>query len=193
MVYELGERKIIISQATPAFRREHMNRSLLVSALFRQEGQMRRWGFNVRLTEFTKNYEIASKERVMAFAGAITSSLAPVDFRECYRVTPLSVSDLYFLLDDNKEERPIINISLGGILFSQPRTGRICKPREEIPLLIVIDDLPLKTHAQVIRIEEREINSLIACKFIGENRELQTLLGKKVFDIQRQQLSKGRL
>ena len=194
MVYEIEGRKIIISQATPPLRKDHMNCTLLISAIFKQRGQQRRFGVNVQLTELIKDYKLSSGDQVLAFEGSIISSFSLVDLREYFRVIPSSASELYFVLekDEDKEEHPIINISLGGILFSQSSSCRTYKSSEKITLFIIIEDIPVKTYAKVMRTEERNANCFIACKFMEGNKDLQAFLGKKIIDIQRYQLVLGR-
>ncbi len=191
MVYDIEKNRIIFSQTSPSLLRSHEGRYMLISSVLTKEGKPQRYGFLARITGFMKDYEIASQARVMAVAAEIKSETTEVDLREAYRVKPFA--DCGLLLVMNKEEYPIVDISLNGVLFTQPFSRVTVDPKGEIPLLLVLDDVPIKITGKVVRVVEKEDHRYIACTFIGSEKELQSKLGRKILDIERQQLSLGRL
>ena len=191
MIYDINDKKIIFSQTTPALRKSHLGRYVLISSVLTKDGKPQRYGFLARVTEFVKDYEIASEARVMAISADIKSEATEVDLRESYRVKPSSDSGLLLVVD--KEEYPIMNISLGGVVFSQPFAGAGNNPKGDLPMILVIDDTPIKLITRVVRVVEKDDYRHVACSFSGEDKELQNRLGKKILDIERQQLSLGRL
>jgi hypothetical protein len=191
MVYDIENKKVIFSQTSPPLLRSHIGRYLLLSSVLTQEGKPQRYGFLARITGFIKDYEIASQARVMAVAANVKSASTEVDLRESFRVKPFA--DCGLLLVMNKEEYPTVDISLGGVLFSQPFSQIISNPKGDLPIILVIDETPIKMLARVIRVVEKEDYRFVACAFNGNDKELQSNLGRKILNIQRQQLSLGRL
>jgi len=191
MVYDIKEKKMIFSQTSPPLLRSHVGRYVLISSVLTREGKPpQRYGFLAQITDFIKDYEIASGARVISVAADIKSESTEVDLRESFRVKPFTDCGLILVL--NKEEYPILDISLGGLLFSQPHS-KISSPQGEIPLILVIDEVPVKVTARVMRVVEKEDHRFVACAFSGKDRELQSRLGRKILDIERHYLAKGRL
>ncbi len=191
MIYDIQDKKVIFSQTSPPLLRSHIGRYMLLSSVLTQEGKPQRYGFLARVTGFVKDYEIASQAKVMAVSADVKSESTEVDLRESYRVKP--AADCGLLLVINKEEYPIVDISLGGVIFSQPFSKISSNPKGELPMILVIDEVPIKLLARVIRVLEKEDYRYVACAFNGGDKELQSRLGRKILDIERQQLSLGRL
>ncbi len=191
MIYDIQDKKVIFSQTSPPLLRSHIGRYMLLSSVLTQGGKPQRYGFLARVTGFIKDYEIASQAKVMAVSADVKSESTEVDLRESYRVKP--AADCGLLLVVNKEEYPIVDISLGGVIFSQPFSKISSSPTGELPMILVIDEVPIKLLARVIRVLEKEDYRYVACAFNGADKELQSRLGKKILDIERQQLSLGRL
>lgn len=191
MVYDIEDKKVIFSQTSPPLLRSHIGRYLLISSVLNKEGKPQRYGFLARITGFIKDYEIASQARVMAVSADVKSAETEVDLRESFRVKPFA--DCGLLLVTNKEEYPIVDISLGGVLFSQPFSKISINPKGDLPIILVIDEAPIKLLVRVIRVVEKEDYRFVAVAFSGGDKELQSKLGKKILDIERQQLSLGRL
>lgn len=190
MVYDIQEKKVIFSQTSPPLPRSHIGHYVLISSVLTMEGKPQRYGFLAQVTHFVKDYEIASGSRVVAVTADIRSEETEVDLRESFRVKPFTDCGLILVL--NKEEYPIVNISLGGVFFCQAsKTG--IPPEGEIPLTLVIDEVPVKVTAKVMRVVEKEGHRFVACAFSGNDKELQNRLGRKVLDIERYQLAMGRL
>jgi len=191
MVYDIEGKKVVFSQTSPPLLRSHEGRYLLISSVLTKEGKPQRYGFLARINGFIKDYEIASQAKVMAVSAEVKSETTEVDLRESFRVKPPADSGLVLVI--NKEEYPIVDISLGGVLFTQPFSMIAANPRGDIPMLVVIDDVPIKVMGRVTRVVEKEDYRYVACTFIGADKELQSLLGKKILNIERLQLSLGRL
>jgi hypothetical protein len=191
MIYDIDEKKVIFSQTSPPLLRSHLGRYLLISSVLTKKEKPQRYGFLARIKEFIKDYEIASQARVMAVSAEVKSGPTEVDLRESFRVKPFA--DCGLLLVINKEEYPIVDISLGGVLFSQPFSRISSNPKGDLPLILVIDEVPIKMLARVIRIVEKEDYRFVSCAFSGNDKELHQKLGRKILDIERLQLSLGRL
>jgi len=191
MIYDIKDKQVIFSQTSPALLRSHVGRYVLISSVLTKEGKPQRYGFLAQITNFIKDYEIASGAQVMAVTAEIKSESTEVDLRESFRVKPFTDCGLVLVI--NKEEYPIVNISLGGILFSQPFSKISSPPRGEIALILVIDEVPVKVMARVVRVVENEDYRFVACTFSGNDRELHSRLGRKILDIERHHLAMGRL
>lgn len=191
MIYDIDEKKVIFSQTSPPLLRSHLGRYLLISSVLPGKEKPQRYGFLARITDFIKDYEIASQARVMAVSADVKSKDSEVDLRESFRVKPFA--DCGLLLVINKEEYPIVDIALGGVLFSQPFSVIGSNPKGDLPMILVIDEVPFKFLARVIRVVEKEDYRFVACTFSGQDKELHAKLGRKILDIERLQLSLGRL
>jgi hypothetical protein len=191
MLYDVAGKNVIFSQTSPPLLRSHQGRYLLLSSVLTKEGKPQRYGFLARILEFLKDYEIQSQARVMAVSAEVKSGTTEVDLREAFRVKPPSDSGILLVI--SKEEYPIVDISLGGVLFTQPFSKVAANPRGDIPMLLVIDDVPIKVLTRVARVAEKEDYRFVASTFNSMDKELQSRLGKKILDIERQQLTMGRL
>lgn len=195
MVYDIDEKNVIFSQTSPPLLRSHLGRYVLISSVLtkkeKEKEKPQRYGFLARIMGFSKDYEIASQARVMAISADVKSASTEVDLRESFRVKPFA--DCGLLLVINKEEYPIVDISLGGVLFSQPFSVISGNPKGDLPVILVIDEVPIKMLARVVRIVEKEDYRFICCAFSGNDKELHQKLGRKILDIERLQLSLGRL
>ncbi len=191
MVYDINDKKVVFPQTSPPFLRSHIGRYVLISSILTKQEKPQRYGFLAQITDFIKDYEIASGAHVMAVTADIKSETTEVDLRESFRVKPFTDCGLLLVID--KEECPIVDVSLGGILFSQPFSKIGSTLRSEIPLILVIDEVPVKITARIVRVVEKEDYRFVACAFNGNDRELQNRLGKKILDIERHHLAMGRL
>lgn len=196
LVYDYEGSKITISQTSPALNRHFLNRRIMVTFLDNADGRVLRFGFAARLMDLITNYEIASSKNVEALVLKQFEKPYQVDFRMYFRIKPPSSSDINLFFQEEKVN--LIDISLGGAKFTYPMTYTLSSGAE-IKVKLVINSKEFEVKARLRNIQpphEFSINKALqyACvEFEYDNRQLGTVLGRAIIEIERKMLSEGRL
>jgi len=188
-IYNISGKQIIIAQTDPPILKSRLNQPVIITYLTREGGEPVRYGFHANITDFIKDYELMSSQKVNAVK-VVQKNLPTVhNLRLFYRLEPPSNSGIEMYIYSNQAN--ILDISLGGAKISHNRANRfdIGKP---IKAIIVIDGREFQVDAMVLRTwapeDPRMISSLefIALEFLSPGAEFKNILGRKIVDIQRE-------
>jgi len=194
MVYEVAGERIVISQTSPPLTKSHVGHLVSVTYLVKNQGRAARFGFAARIAEFTKDYEIASGDRVAVPVLQMQGAPEPMNIRLHFRVRPKSDSGL--ALSCGGKRVNLLDISLGGVGFSHGDT-RSFKAGESIRLQVNVDEKRFHLEARVVRVWLSEPSpgspylQFVTAKFPALERELERALSRKIMMIQREMLADG--
>ena len=196
-IYDIHGKKLIIAQTDPGLLISQLNQNIIISFLTYEKGNPVRYGFQVKIVNFIREYRVASSQTSPAVV--VTQKTVPELYnrRMFYRIQPSNQYGLQISLFDQPVN--IMDISLGGAIvnttLSQPHefnleTGKIIK------VTLMIDDRNFNLEAQIKRklFQEdkawgRELEC-IALQFCNRTLELDRVLEGKLLDIQRKLRSK---
>jgi hypothetical protein len=193
MIYDVINRRIIIAQPSPPLTKHSLNREISITFLVKKDGHPVRHEVRARVTDFITNYHLASSE-VTAVGLEQKTGLGRYDLRMDYRVRPPADSNLGIA---RKGQRcNIIDISVGGFQFSH-RGEDAPKMEEEFEIALMIDERTIKLSAKVSRITmpvSHDPDLLhVGAKFMGDSRNYERHLRRKILEIQRKLLAEGKL
>ncbi|WP_408999122.1 PilZ domain-containing protein [Syntrophus buswellii] len=201
MVYDVQDQRIIISQTSPPLYRRHIgvrvNASYLLKVGAPESRPAIRMGIPATIVEYQEAYPLSSSNVVPAFVLKQTGEPAEINLRTHYRVRPPSSSDLLLLV--NGERVNLINLSLGGIQYSH-RRGNPPTEYGNVTLTLQSGGRVFKTDGKVVRISSPVAAAVhaqemeyVTVRFLGNNRDLEFFLGKKILMIERQLISEGKI
>ena len=123
VIYDTEDNTYTLSQTNPPVKRSSIGMPYHITHLTRQGDQYARYGFEGKLIDIIKDYRLNSYQSVQASIFRRQSGLDMYDLRVHYRVRPGVDWSYTFSL----ESRPVnlINISLGGALFSHSGKNKI--------------------------------------------------------------------
>jgi hypothetical protein len=116
VIYDTEDNAYILSQTNPSLRRSSIGMTYHITHLTQQGDQFIRYGFEGKLIDIIKDYQLNSSQSVQASIFRRQSGLGTYDLRMHYRVRPDVDWEFRFSLDSQPVN--LINISLGGALFS---------------------------------------------------------------------------
>jgi len=196
LVYDVLEKQMIVSQATPPVLPSGLKKEIVVTYLTRRDGRTTRLGFSAVISDFIKDYELASREQVPAIVIHQTGVLKKFDIRLHYRLDVPSGSGL--TLSYGSDTLNLLDISIGGARFSFKRSLSLL-PNQPLTLTLGIDGRQYTLEAELLRIWSPARQSgygglmLSSVKFLHEGGMVEHLLGKEIFRIQRQLLAESKL
>lgn len=192
MIYDELDRKLILSQAQPTVLASNLKREIVVTYLTREQGQTVRFGFSAVIVDFMNHYELASKDRVPAIVLERTGAPVRFNLRLHYRLKLPSGSGL--TLSMGNQHLNLIDISIGGAKFSCTNEVSLV-PRSRIKLTVGFDRQKRDLEAEMLRVwspENQRIHKELqfaTVKFLHSDNEVEHLLGKEIFRIERQLLA----
>ena len=196
VIYDFEEKKIIISQTSPALNRRFLKRRILVTFLVSIERRVLRFGFRARLADLIDNYQIESGKYVEALIVEQFNEPEPVDFRMYFRVRPGSQSGINLFLKEEKVN--LIDISLGGAKFTYPKTY-IFRPADTIQFKLIIGLTVFNLDARVREVwlptDSKASRNLqfVSVEFFNLDKQLEASLSKVIIDTERQLLCEGKI
>lgn len=198
ILHDIEGKRLIIAQPDPALSAIRLNKTITISFLNMEQGKPVRYGFQARIIEFIKEYQLSSSQTAQAVVLQQKTIPEPYNLRMFYRVQP--PTDCGFEISIFGQPIRIINISIGGALISATRSQNVelnFEIGQTIHLTLIIDDQQFILKALIKRISYpdnqrwgREI-IFIALQFENRTQELDRILGAKLLDIQRELHSKG--
>jgi hypothetical protein len=196
LVYDIQDRKIIISQTSPALNRNFLNRRIMVSFLSRIERRNLRFGFPAKLIDLVSDYKIASQQIVEALVLQQYEDSEQIDFRTFFRVKPPMQSDINLFLKEEKVK--LIDISLAGAKFICPKDNLLqAADKVKFKLLIGPSVFDLETRVREVRTPDDVLGNknlqYVSVEFEYDNKQLEAALGKAILAIERQLLSEGKI
>lgn len=198
LVYDLQEDKIITSQTSPALNRDFLNRRLVVSFLAQTEGRNLRFGFPATLADLLGDYKIASEKNVEALILHRDKESEPMEFRMYFRVKPQRQSIISLVLSETGEKVSLIDISLGGAKFVSPKNYSF-RAADKIKFKLMIGSRLFDLETKVRNLwtpydaPEKKNIQYVSIEFEYNDKQMESVLGKAILDIERQLLSEGKI
>lgn len=193
MIYDVINRRIVIAQTFPPLTNHDLSREISLTFLVRKDGQLIRYGLQAKVTDFITNYRLASSE-VIAVGIEQKSRLDMYNLRLDFRVRPPKDSNLN--IEWRGRKLNIIDISAGGFQFSHPGDD-LPEMNEELKIALIIDEYYLKLAAKVLRVSaptsQHSDLHYVGEKFVGNSRDYERYLMRKILEIQRKLLVEGKL
>jgi hypothetical protein len=198
ILHDINGKKLIIAQPDPALSAIRLNKTLTISFLNVVEEKSVRYGFQARIVEFVKEYQLSSSQTASAIVVEQITLPEHYNLRMFYRIQPPSNYGLEISVND--QPMGIINISIGGALISATRSQHLefkFETGKTIKITLTIDDQHFTLKAQIKRISYPDNQKwsrdlfFIALQFEDRTRELDRILGGKLLEIQRELRSKG--
>jgi hypothetical protein len=148
-VLDMDEKKMIISQTTPAILPSFYGNRIVVTYV--NHNQYTRMGLSGKVLRIVDDYRLSSAEKAGAIILGDLSEEKQYNLRFGYRVRPPEGFDLT-LLNDQKERLKVIDISALGVRFSHGKT-REYNVGQEIKLYLGYDKAFYELKARVVRKE----------------------------------------
>jgi hypothetical protein len=198
IIHDINGKKLIIAQPEPALSAIRLNKTITISFLNVEQEKSVRYGFQSRIVEFVKEYQLSSSQTAAAIIVEQLTIPEPYNLRMFYRIQPPSNYGLQISIYD--QPMGIINISIGGALISATRSQHNefkFEIGKTIRIVLTLDEQPFHLKAQIKRISYPENQKwsrdlfFIALQFEDRTRELDRILGGKLLDVQRELRSKG--
>jgi hypothetical protein len=198
MLHDISGQKLILAQTDPRLITSYLNKIIIISFLAEEKGNPVRYGFQAKIINFIKEYQLSSSRTAPAIEVLQETVPERYNLRMFYRIQPPSDYGLQIFIYN--QPMGIIDISIGGAIVSATRsqdrefnfeTGRTIK------LTLTLDDQDFNLEAQIKRITSPEDQKwsrdliFIALQFSERTLELDRVLGGKIIDIQRELRSKG--
>ncbi len=196
LVYEVTDRKIILSQTSPPLTPGHVRQAVIVTYCTREAGQAERFGFTTRITGLMDDYQMASRSTAAAIVLERKTEPEQMNIRLHFRIQPKSDSGM--ALYDRGNKLNLIDISVGGARFSRDTVEEL-HPGDRMPLQLHIDDRIVDIDAGVVRswiaipAGRTKKSQFVAVRFSPRTTELEQILSNKIMAIERQRLAEGKL
>jgi len=196
LVYDIEENKVIVSQTSPALNRRFLDRAVVVSFLAEIDNRYLRFGFPSKLIDLVGDYKIASGQNVEALILQKYKEAELVDFRMYFRVTPRMQSDICLIYKEKKVN--LIDISLGGARFTCSLEHSLrAAEKIKFKLLIGTRVFDLDTIVREVWVPYNVSANInlqhVSVEFEYDDKQLETLLGKAIMEIERRLLSAGKV
>jgi hypothetical protein len=198
ILHDINGKKLIIAQPEPSLSAIRLNKTITISFLNVEEEKPVRYGFQAKIVEFVREYQLSSSLTAPAIVVQQITIPEHYNLRMFYRIQPPSNYGLQISVYD--QPMGIINISIGGALISATRSQHRefnFEIGKTIKVTLTIDEQHFTLKAQIKRISypdnkkwSREL-FFIALQFENRTLELDRILGRKLLDVQRELRSKG--
>ena len=198
IIYNIMGKKFIIAQTDPAISTVQQNDTITVSFLTDEKDNPARYGFQVKIVDFIKEYQLPSSQTVPAIEVLQKTALEYYNLRMFYRIQP--PSDFGLLMSIFEQPVNIIDISLGGAIVgasSGPDPGFNLETGNILKITLTIDEQDYGLEALIKRIffpEDKKWSRdlrFVALEFCSRPPELDRAIGEKILSIQRELRSKG--
>ena len=186
VVYDVEDKKIILSQPNPSLTRFYLNRGLVLTYLIDRQENPIRVGVFCKLTDIIP-YALASLNKVHAIVLMVKSGAELQNLRMHFRVRPSSDQNMMIFFEG--KPMSIIDISIGGAMLSHNAfTG--AKHNDMANLLMFIDGERFEIESKIVRtwspyMDKKPDQEYITVQFLKLDRRLNYLLAGKIFSIQR--------
>jgi hypothetical protein len=198
IIHDYKGKRLIIAQPDPALSAIRLNKTITISFLNIEQGKPVRYGFQARIIEILKEYQLSSSQTAPAIVLQQETIPEHYNLRMFFRIQPPSNCGVEISIFG--QPIGIINISIGGALISATRSQHTefnFEIGKTINLTLTLDDQQFDLKAQIKRISypdnQRWGHELIfiALQFEKRTQEFDRILGGKLLDIQRELHSKG--
>lgn len=192
-VYDAEGEQYILSQTTPPIRKSDLGKSVNITSLIRRGDQRVRCGFLGTLEDIISDYQLNSRQTVLALSVKRTSPIETYNLRLHYRVRPGKEWSKRIEVDSTPVN--LIDISLGGTLFIHSKEKPI-EYGQEIQVMYTDNDgnrhiIPSMVKRVWTPLEMRHTGlEYVAVQFMNMDKDLERELGREIMEIQRAAICK---
>ncbi len=194
IVYDVEEGgKIFLSQTIPAMTETQLGKEMAITFLLGGPDGPTRFGTAASVAQIIPDYPLTAKSTVPAvlMLARPRQDLKKYDLRMFHRVSPDSRSGIRFSL--NNRPAPIINLSIGGVCVTHPEDSSM-EAGKVVPAQLEIDGKVFPVNARILRTwstPDLRKNKLeyISAEFVDMEMQLNSALGGKILEIERERLS----
>jgi hypothetical protein len=189
IVHDIVGSRIIVAQPDPPISRTHIEETIYVTYLEKEQGKPIRYGFQAKIVDFIKNYELAAQQTTQAIELYKESGPEPYNLRMFYRLEPPGNCGIDIFIDGNR--MTILDISIGGASFSHNKIHHF-KEKEEIRVVLVVGERIYQIDSRVVRIKEPENERMkkslefVSIQFLNVDGHIKNELGRKIRDVERE-------
>lgn len=193
IVYDVEERKIILSQTVPPSDAGKLGKQCMVTFVAKQRDANMLFRFQARVAALLADYELDSLQRVPALVLAMQTKPQANNLRTSFRIRPLMDSGISLLLQGIPVK--IIDISVGGARVTTGGSPSL-QAQELVKANLIIDNERLSSDCLVTRAWMADVNDIISkqtfatLQFLNPPARWESLLGKKILQMERQILAK---
>jgi len=196
VIYDVTGKDIILSQTSPPCMQRHIGKYISVTYLIREKEKTVRHGFEGKVVNVIKEYNLSSSNVVSAIQVKRYSGINVFDLRMFFRVRPKS-DDTSLSLDVATQKVNILDISMGGVMF--------CRKSDHLTEAGKIQKVSLFVGGQSFEMDGKTIRAwfpsnagmqsdleYVRLQFLDMDKQCGRLLSEKIFAIQREILSADR-
>jgi hypothetical protein len=198
IIHDIIGKKLIIAQTDPALSTSRQEETITISFLTSEKRNPARYGFQAKIVDFIKEYQLSSSQTVPAIVVIQKTTPEYYNLRMFYRIQP--PGDFGLLMSIFGQPVSIIDISIGGAIagvLPNPDLNFSFETGKTVKVALTIDDENFDLEADIKRIsypEDRKWRrdlKFVAMEFCSRTPELNRVLGEKILSIQRELRSKG--
>ena len=187
VIYDVDGKRIILSQTSPAIPSSRVGEPVHLSFISSKGDRVRRIGISAVVSGIIRNYELSSGATVHAVVLEQKTNPREINLRGHFRVRLHRDSGIDLIIDEKKYT--LIDLSLMGLSFVQPLWQTAPKPADRIRLRLDLKGKSIHLTASVVRVCSTAKARSIAVTFSGLTGEMEGLLWKHIFAMDRQNIS----
>ncbi|MBN1381127.1 MAG: PilZ domain-containing protein [Deltaproteobacteria bacterium] len=199
IIYDIEGNSLILSQTNPPLSTRYLGKYIQVTFLDKGKDGPDRYGLEAKFTKILRDYQLYSTNTVRAVV-MVTPDISKIDgnydLRMFFRVKPDPDSGIKVSI--NRRPVTIIDFSVGGLCYSRAVDPSL-QAGQVVSVAFYIDGEKQDVNAKIVRkfsnpkASKRDNVEFTAVEFMSADQHLKHLLNKKALEIQRRQLSQGRL
>ncbi len=190
IIYDVRGKRLVLSQTSPPLLPPPPKGPVDISYITGKGNSARRFGFSALISGFGDDYELSSGMRVPTIIVEMNHDSEETSLRKGFRIRTPSSSGLALTIQ--ARGYPIFDISLMGVNFIQPALQPPFKPSAVLECRLNIDGRNYLLKARVTRIMETAAVRHIAAVFVNPGKDLQSVLSRKILQLEREGLNHRR-
>lgn len=194
IIYDISGSDVILSQTNPPVTGgRHIGKYVSVTYLIREQGDVARYGFDGKVIDVIKEYNLSSSNLVSAILIKKHTGIKQYDLRMHYRVKP-KLSDGSITLYMENKKASLLDISMGGARFCY-KSDHPIGPGEIIKMILLIDKERFQIDAWTVAswfssdAGRQSDLQYVRVQFMNMDIACSRLLNGKILAIQREMLS----
>jgi hypothetical protein len=195
IIYDINGSDVILSQTNPPVTGgRHIGKYVSVTYLIREQGDVARYGFEGKVIDVIKEYNLSSSNMVSAILIKKYTAIKQYELRMHYRVKPKSSDDSMALFLENKKTN-LLDISMGGARFCY-KSDHSLGSGEIIKMILFIDKERFQVDARIVAswfssdAGRQSDLQYVRIQFMNMDIACSRLLNGKILVIQREMLAK---
>jgi hypothetical protein len=189
IIFDIAGNKLAIAQTEPPILKSRIKEAVVITYLAKENKEVVRYGFDATVVDLINNYELSTDNKTQAVILLKKTNPEQYNLRFFFRAETLSNSGIDISI--YKKPVNILDISIGGAKISHNKELKLEHGRI-LDIKLSIDSIIYDISALVVRTwghqEERMAKTLefVGLEFINISTQLKNILGKKIFNIQRE-------